>query len=238
MIKLYVGEISNLIKEVQADEAALKTYFDKLGKKRIEHILKNNRAEDRARSLGVALLLLFALQEEGYQVEKLPDFGYTGKEKPYLREFPQIHFNLSHTKNMIAAVISDNEVGVDIEHIREIKEATINRVFTENEKKMAHYRMEGYVHIWTIKEACAKLLGTGLADILDGLEVFEEEDERKVKKLNQDIRKTFCYNIATEGKLVDSFNNPYYYSVCSKASDNVELVLVKWDANKILFSKL
>ena len=41
MTKLYVCEISNLIKEVKADSNALENYFDKLGKQRIEHILKN-----------------------------------------------------------------------------------------------------------------------------------------------------------------------------------------------------
>ena len=79
MLKLYVCEISNLIKEVQTDATVLATYFDKLGEARIEQILKYNRAEDKARGLGAAYLLLFALHKEGVLLEMLPDFSYEEK---------------------------------------------------------------------------------------------------------------------------------------------------------------
>ena len=98
MTKLYVCEISNLIEEAKKDVNALEKYFVKLGKQRIEHILKKHKAEDRARTLGAALLLLFALQKEGIEISCLPDYVYKGKGKPYLEQFPEIHFNLSHTK--------------------------------------------------------------------------------------------------------------------------------------------
>lgn len=238
MTKLYVCEISNLIKEAKTDEKALDFYLDKLGKERIEHILKNCKAEDRARSLGASLLLLFALQQEDVCVSKLPDFSYAENGKPYFKEFSEIYFNLSHTKNMIACVISDVGVGVDIEHVREIKDITINRVFTEREKTFAGLDKEGYIKLWTAKEACAKVQGKGLADILNGLEVVESENGKIIQKLNQDITKTFCYMIVAEGKVVDSNEYPYYYSVCSEISTNVELVQTKWDKNQIILSKL
>lgn len=222
MTKLYVCEISNLIEEIKADENAIQSYFDKLGKTRIEHILKNNRAEDRARALGASLLLLFALGKEGCELECLPDFAFTAKGKPYIKAYGHLHFNLSHTKNIITCVISDAEVGVDVEHIREIKEATVNRVFSENEKKMAEYKQEGYVRLWTMKEAYAKLIGNGLSDILEGIEIVENEKGKCIKKLNQDIRKTSCYMVVAEGKLSDAFDYPYYYSVCS-SRDNVNM---------------
>lgn len=233
MTKLYVCEISNLIQEVSKDEKSLEIYFEKLGKARIEHILKNNRAEDRARSLGAALLLLFALRKNGFEPERLPDFDYIENGKPYFREFEKLHFNLSHTKNMVTCVISDEEVGVDIEHTREIKEATIKRVFTEDEKKMAGEKPEGYVKLWTMKEACAKLCGKGLSDILDGLEIVKEQNTIKIRKLNQDIRKTSCYYVIAEGKLLDSMDYPYYYSVCAKKETSVETFFTKWDNAQI-----
>lgn len=237
MTKLYVCEITGLIEEVKTDNQALETYFDKLGKDRVEHILKSNRAEDRARSLAAALLLLFALQKEGVSVEKLPDFSYEGKEKPYLKEVPQIHFNLSHSKNMVICAISDKEVGVDIEHVREIKEATIQRIFSENEKEFAKKEEEGFVRLWTMKEACSKLRGIGLADILDGMEINLVNNGYTIEKLNQDITKTLHYRIIAEGKFFDSYENPYYYSVCTEDAENypkIELVRTMWDKNKIV----
>lgn len=229
MLKLYVCEISNLIKEVKADDKVLDTYFEKLGEARIEHILKYNRAEDRARSLGAAYLLLFALKQEGILMDILPDFSYEEKEKPYLKEVPWFYFNLSHTKNMVACAISEDEVGVDIEHIREIKESTIQRIFTEKEKEIAGGLENGFVRFWTMKEACAKLSGIGLADILDGMEICHTENGFVVKKLNHDIIKTFCYYITAEGKFSDSDKNTYYYSVCTKENSKVEIIHTMWD---------
>lgn len=237
MIKLYVCEITNLIEEVKTDSKALENYFDTLGKARVEHILKSNRAEDRARSLAAALLLLFALRQEEILLEKLPDFSYEGKDKPYLKEVPGLYFNLSHTQNMVVCAISEKEVGVDIEHVREIKETTIQRVFSEKEKQFAKNTEDGFVRLWTMKEACAKLRGIGLADILEGMEIIREDDEIIIKKLNQDIRKTSRYRIIAEGKFSDSYENPYYYSICMEDSDKfnkVETIHTMWDKHNIV----
>lgn len=238
MVKLYVCEISKLIEAIQSNDKVIEAYFDKLGKKRIEHILRNSKAEDRARSLGAALLLLFALQNEMSVIEILPDFDYIRNAKPYLKQYPNLYFNISHTKNMVACAISDEEVGVDIEHKREIKEITINNVFTEQEKQIAKYEMEGYIRLWTMKEAYAKLSGKGVADILDGLEVIEIENGTMVQKLNPDIRKTFCVYVVGEGKVLDFDKLPYYYSICASTLSKVDTIYTKWDDNKIVLCNL
>lgn len=234
MVKLYVCEISKLIEEVKEDATVLDTYSDKLGKERMAHILKNSKAEDRACSLGAALLLLFALKEEKPEIEVLPDFDYIENGKPYFEQFPSVHFNLSHTKNMVICGISDMEIGVDIEHIRDIKENTINKVFTDKEKKMAKGEREGYIRLWTMKEACAKLSGRGLADILDGMEIVEANSGTKVEKLNQDIRKASCVHIVAEGKLFDSMNCPYLYSVCAQNPCEIKVAHTKWENSNIM----
>ena len=235
MTKLYVCEISNLIEEIKADENAIKAYFDKLESGRIEHIMKHNKAEDRARTLGVSLLLLFALKKKGYVVDKLPDFSYIGNGKPYLTQYPEMKFSLSHTGNIITCAISKNDIGADVEYVREIKEGTVERVFSENEKKMAGYSQEGYVRLWTAKEACVKLIGTGLKDIWEGLEVFQCERGKYIKKLNQDIRKTICYEVIADGCVLDLNGLSYYYSVCAKRKDCVETVHITWDKHTIVY---
>lgn len=233
MIKLYVCEISNLIEEIKADKKALDSYLAKLGEKRIEYILKKSRAEDRARAIGASYLLLFALKQEGYKPETLPDYAYTQNGKPYLEELSQMYFNISHTKNIITCVISDREVGVDVEHVREIKETTINRVFSEKERQMAENSVDGYVQLWTMKEACAKCIGTGISEIVAGLEIVKKEEKTEVRKLNQDIIKTFCYIVLAEGKVLDSRGVPYYYSVCAEQTDKVLEIHTRWDEHQI-----
>lgn len=233
MVKLYVCEISNLIDEIKKDENALEVYFEKLGQKRIEDILKNKRAEDRARALGASLLLLFALKKEGYKGEKLPDYNYYAKGKPYILGIESLKFNISHSENIITCVISRREVGVDIERDREMTKATIARVFTENERKTIVNESD-YIRLWTMKEAYAKLTGEGISDILSGLEVIFENGKVKLQKLNQDIIKTPCHMIIAEGELKDSFEKSYFYSVCADTKEVVEHIHLKWDKNQII----
>lgn len=229
MTKLYVCEISNLIKEIKADEKAIEVYFDKLEKGRMEHIMKHNKAEDRARILGVSLLLLFALEKAGIVLEKLPDFAYMENGKPYLESCPEVYFNLSHSMNIIACVISNAEVGVDIECVREIRDLTVQKVFSDRERKMAGGSKEEYVKLWTMKESFAKLLGTGLADIWSGMEICDGLDGRCVKKLNHDIRKTICGKVVADGCVFDLNKIPYYYSVCTKHMEHVEVIQTFWN---------
>ena len=236
MIKLYVCEISNLIEEVKADENALQTYFDKLGRGRIEHILKNCKAEDRARALGASLLLLFALNNNGYEMEKLPEFSFMENGKPYFAEHPELFFNLSHSGNYVLCVLGDCEMGADIEQVRSIKGNTKNRVFTEKEKVMTLGNGAGYIRLWTMKEACAKLQGTGLKEILSGLEIFVEDDKVKIKKLNQNITKAFHCVVSAEGKITDCSEVVYYYSVCTHEDTLVESIFAKWGNHTITLS--
>ena len=233
MTKLYVCEISNLIEEASKDIKSIEKYFDKLESQRIEYILKSNIAEGRARALGASYLLLFVLKKAGIILDKLPDFSYTKKGKPYLKEYSHVYFNLSHTKNIIACVISNEEVGMDVEHIREFRENTIEKVFTENEKVMIGNNKEELVHMWTMKEAYVKLLGTGISDIWEGVEISKEENGYYIEKLNQDITKATYYKIIADGKLSDSKDYPYYYSVCAKTKQSVDIIYTKWNNHQI-----
>ncbi len=228
MVKLYVCDITNLISELSADMRSIEQYFSKLGKARIEHILNYKKAEDRARTLGASYLLLFALKKEGYFIDKLPDFYYLENGKPYLEGYPNLHFNLSHSNNMILCAISDIEVGVDIEKYREMKVSTLFKIFTEKERAGINGKEEEYISLWTAKEAAAKVEGKGIALIKDGLEVISSLTEKYVKILNPNIIKTFCYYIIAEGKAFDSFDNSYYFSVCAMEKTTIQIHHHKW----------
>ena len=229
MTKLYLCDISNFIKEAKENEKFLEGFFDKIGVERMQYILNKKKAEDRARSLGAALLLLFALQKEIPEIKTLPDFSYKENDKPYIQGLSNIFFNLSHTKNIVTCVISDKEVGVDIEHIRDLKETTIRKVFTDKEKKRVQGERKGYIRLWTMKEAYAKLTGKGLKEILDGLEIIETEENIKIQKLNQDIRKTSCSYVVAEGEIFDAYECSYLYSVCTKIPCVVQQIYTKWE---------
>ena len=78
--------------------------------------VKYNKVIDRHLCAMGYVLLLEGLKSE-YQIEDkcLVDFHPTGK--PYLKEYPFIHFNISHCKEAVVCILSDNEVRVAVETI-------------------------------------------------------------------------------------------------------------------------
>ncbi len=59
---------------------------------------------------------------------------YAGAGKPYLKEDPKLHFNLSHTVGLAAAVTGAAEVGIDAEKIRPFTPAILRKL-TEGERQ-------------------------------------------------------------------------------------------------------
>ena len=88
--------------------------------------------------------------------------------KPYLKRFPQICFNISHSNGIAVCAISQSEVGIDVERIGTFRSAVARRVLTEKEIEFLetlaeHERGEMFYRFWTLKESYLKLDGSGLA---------------------------------------------------------------------------
>lgn len=93
-----------------------------------------------------------------YGWRELPPLSYNKYGKPYFADYPDVHFNLSHTRGAVLVGIHDRPLGVDIERIRPVSERTMQRlagVVTERE----------FFESWTRRESRAKWSGTGLASM-------------------------------------------------------------------------
>jgi 4'-phosphopantetheinyl transferase len=91
--------------------------------------------------------------------------------KPFLRE-SDIHFNVSHSGEVVAIALAANEVGVDIEAKHRIPEiaAIAARFFSKDEAervRVATDATDEFLRIWTMKEAVVKGAGQGLGLPLD-----------------------------------------------------------------------
>ena len=113
------------------------------------------------------------------------DIFYNEHRKPYIKNNP-IYFNISHSGDYIVGVVSDKEVGVDIQELM-YKEKVVDRICTENEKKYP-ITPENFTKMWAIKEAYVKKVGIGLSYGLQNV------DTTKVD--NIDIYKLENYYIA------------------------------------------
>lgn len=91
--------------------------------------------------------------------------------KPYLVDYPDLTFNLSHTGNMMVVAIAYNcELGIDIEQCkpRENLAALVDKCFAEEEKSYwqdtpVPQQTQVFYRFWTRKEAFVKATGRGIA---------------------------------------------------------------------------
>lgn len=90
--------------------------------------------------------------------------------KPWLPDFPDHHFNLSHSGDIAMLAMSNCSVGIDIEAIPETNPITsllASRVLTPWELEQCgaldtHLQAHGFTHYWVCKEALIKACGLGM----------------------------------------------------------------------------
>ena len=116
--------------------------------------------------------------------------------KPFLADYPEIYFNLSHCKNGIAVAVSDEPVGIDIESYRNPSDSLLRYTMNEEELRMiieSEYPIRTFTEFWTKKEAVFKLRGTGITHDLHDLLKGDEQVETQVNP-----EKQYVYSVATK----------------------------------------
>lgn len=89
---------------------------------------------------------------------------YNEYNKPYLKN-EKIYFNISHSNSTIVLVISDKEIGVDVEYFV-YKESVVRKYFTNNEQNEilnSTNKVYDFTRIWVMKEAFVKMKGIGIS---------------------------------------------------------------------------
>ena len=124
-----------------------------LSEQRREQCLKFKHEQGRKTCAAAYLLLRRALREE-FGILEAPLFDYGEHGKPVLRQWPHIHFNLSHCKEAAICVVSDHPVGVDIESIHRYSESLAR--YTMNDEEMGTIVHNDnpaliFTQLWTVK---------------------------------------------------------------------------------------
>ena len=127
---------------------------------------------DRKLSLAVFLLLQEALEKE-YGITQPPELSFGPHGKPFLRDYPHIHFNLSHCSCAALCVVSDAPVGCDVETVQKTLDMDLcSHCCSPQELReilsSAHPEL-AFCALWTRKEAFLKWTGEGLTDRLPDL---------------------------------------------------------------------
>lgn len=183
-------------------ETLLRKVLDGVDSERRQKALRIKKAKVQAASLGAGLLLqkilADSMKDENHQtlpdsskenpkiqflsVRELlaltgdqviePEYGYGRNGKPYFKNH-SIKFNLSHSGEYVFCGVSDGEIGVDIQEIKEAKEVSLaKRFFSEGECTLLkrcrneEERSRMFFSMWVRKEAYGKLTGQGIAGTL------------------------------------------------------------------------
>lgn len=146
------------------DEKYLPRNLARLSQERRDKVFSYCFQLDKKLSAAAYLLLRLAL-EENYGIDEPVVFSYGNHGKPYLRDYPRIHFNLSHCKNAVACVLSAGEIGVDVQEIIPVSDTVARSVLTQKEYaefKISSKPFELFCEYWTIKESYVKRTGQGI----------------------------------------------------------------------------
>lgn len=131
-----------------------------------EYILRQ-KVKQKADEMLIGEILMMVCVQKTFNIpfhqQKITTDSYG---KPYLINFPQIHFNISHSKGFVVCAVCDTPVGVDVQKITRYSPAIAKRICNDDELLRlinSSAQDSDFTKLWTRKESALKLYGTGIA---------------------------------------------------------------------------
>jgi 4'-phosphopantetheinyl transferase len=214
--RVYIADISAL-KETPVFER----FLGQVPEYRQKKAMSFKFPKGKMQSLGVGLLLQMACRDAGFEgADNHIAYGENGK--PYLADFPEVHFNLSHSGERVMCVISPFEVGCDVEIIKGDRGKLAERFFKPEESAwIKHFetletQSEAFYRLWTLKECYMKVTGRGLSlmpdmfalhmDELENVTLFHEgkRPEYSFREIDLHDGYRYAYCIKNDGFIAPS----------------------------------
>lgn len=174
-----------------------------------ENTTRYKREIDQVRHLiGIMLMISMCPEKSHTYTIKRGAYG-----KPYVVEFPDYYYNISHSGDYVVCATSPSKVGVDIQ-IKEYLTPAGWELFmnTHEIEKCRKNNIAGM--IWSAKEAITKYVGCGLSDQIKEIDLSEiynanfypdDKDSFNSLHLNGSLLYLFQKQVAHD----------YYLSYCS-----------------------
>lgn len=121
--------------------------------------------------------------------------GYGAHGKPYLKDYPDVHFNISHSGQFVVCAVGKCPLGIDIQTIGTYKEEVAQRVCCSAELQQIAAASDPaleFTKIWTMKESYLKMTGMGITQELRLI------DTTKLKeKIFTIVEQGYCISLAS-----------------------------------------
>ncbi|PEK93835.1 4'-phosphopantetheinyl transferase family protein [Bacillus mycoides] len=107
-------------------------------------------------------------------------FIYNEYGKPFVQNFSDFHFNISHSGEWVVCATANSNVGIDIERVSDIEALKLaNDFFSEEEfydlsNMNSDEQINYFFDLWTLKESHIKMIGKGLYIPLNSFSVKKE----------------------------------------------------------------
>ena len=144
-----------------------------------------------------------------FRAGKMQDLkiDYARNEKPYLPQYPGVHFNISHSGDYVVVAISCHPVGIDIQQRRELSDALMEKYFTEKERNSGYEPFE----LFSGKESYIKFTGEGMSRSFCDFAVNFKT--RTVRSQNETVAHVRIKRLQ---------DGEYALCICDKCEDTVE----------------
>ena len=126
-------------------------------KERRERLLRMPKEELRHEPL-CAYAVLYMATRAMCGWKKLPAMRYNKYGKPEFADYPDVQFNISHTRRAALIGLHNEPLGVDIEKIRPVSERTMQRI-------AGTASQQEFFESWVRRESRSKWNGAGLSSI-------------------------------------------------------------------------
>jgi 4'-phosphopantetheinyl transferase len=201
--KIYAADVSPL----ENEDLFFRLYslVSDYRKSKVDSLLSDGK---KRLSLGAGALLKAALAAEGV-------YDYTviteKNGKPKLWQRDDIRFSISHSGSKVMCVLSDCDVGCDVEKIRNIDANIAKRFFSPEEyhdlMRCADDKAVNdlFFRYWTLKESFIKTLGRGLSLPLNSFCIRQDGESVSVRQEIDSRQYSFCEFGPYDG---------YRYAVC------------------------
>ena len=139
------------------------------------------------------------------------EFSHNQYGKPLLLNSSNLHFNISHSGNLVVCALDNKPVGIDVEIHKSVNLKIARRFFCQDENEFILADMdrsiERFYKIWTMKESYVKWEGRGMSTPFDSFSVLDIMRQDKMFFHSLDVRVDASCSICTKTEKVNSFVN-------------------------------
>ena len=160
-VSLWIGDLDRLTREV-ANVSSLLSHAERQQGERFRFSIHRNRYLATRCFERTVLGRALKIDPESVRIERTP-LG-----KPFVRD-SEVRYSLSHSENVAVIALATREVGVDIEHLRELPDADelASRMFPLQDAELIvrlpqPRQSTRFLQQWVLREAVLKATGEGL----------------------------------------------------------------------------